>query len=242
MHHKLWALLPLILFSLWAKADDDKTRGIGQYPGRQREAFIPQRTLPADYANQAWMREAWASSSIDYNLTAQLATDGILTQEEPPRVRVTTSDGELSLRDREKTFDGNTVTSVYVMSDDAFIQYDWTGMAVATRSLRLNAWAAYREQQADSGYEIVVEASPDGSAWQEIGALRGEDLPGKATRQTAASDPNKQEAIERLPVRLIDLSIPVAEGRYDHLRIRLKMKGCAYWRSGCWAAYLARRR
>ena len=160
MHHKLWALLPLILFSLWAKADDDKTRGIGLYPGRQREAFIPQRTLPADYANLAWMRQAWASSSIDYNLTAQLATDGILTQEEPPRVRVTTSDGELSLRDREKTFDGNTVTSVYVMSDDAFIQYDWTGMAVATRSLRLNAWAAYREQQADSGYEIVVEASP----------------------------------------------------------------------------------
>lgn len=148
MHHKLWALLPLILFSLWAKADDDKTRGIGQYPGRQREAFIPQRTLPADYANQAWMRQAWASSSIDYNLTAQLATDGILTQEEPPRVRVTTSDGELSLRDREKTFDGNTVTSVYVMGDDAFIQYDWIGMAVATRSLRLNAWAAYREQQA----------------------------------------------------------------------------------------------
>lgn len=162
MHHKLWALLPLILFSLWAKADDDKTRGIGQYPGRQREAFIPQRTLPADYANQAWMRQAWASSSIDYNLTAQLATDGILTQEEPPRVRVTTSDGELSLRDREKTFDGNTVTSVYVMGDDAFIQYDWTGMAVATRSLRLNAWAAYREQQADSGYEIVVEAPPTG--------------------------------------------------------------------------------
>lgn len=148
MHRKLWALLPLILFSLWAKADDDKTRGIGQYPGRQREAFIPQRTLPADYANQAWMRQAWASSSIDYNLTAQLATDGILTQEEPPRVRVTTSDGELSLRDREKTFDGNAVTSVYVMGDDAFIQYDWTGMAVATRFLRLNAWAAYREQQA----------------------------------------------------------------------------------------------
>ena len=176
------------------------------------------------------MRQAWASSSIDYNLTAQLATDGILTQEEPPRVRVTTSDGELSLRDREKTFDGNTVTSVYVMGDDAFIQYDWTGMAVATRSLRLNAWAAYREQQADGGYEIVVEASPDGAAWQEIGALRGEDLPGKATRQTAASDPNKQEAIERLPLRLMDLSIPVAEGRYDHLRIRLKMKGCAYWR------------
>lgn len=84
MHHKLWALLPLILFSLWAKADDDKTRGIGQYPGRQREAFIPQRTLPADYANQAWMRQAWASSSIDYNLTAQLATDAFSARRNRP--------------------------------------------------------------------------------------------------------------------------------------------------------------
>ena len=230
MNKKLWALLPLMLFCVLAKADGDKTRGIGQYPGRKSEAFIPQRALPNGYANQAWMRAAWASSSIDYNLTAQLATDGIVAREEPARVCVTTSDGVLSLRDREKTFDGNTVTSVYVMGDDAFIQYDWTGMSVATHELRLNAWAAYREELVDGGYEVAVEASGDGMAWHEVGALRGNGLPGKPTRQTAASDPNKQEAVERLPLRLMDVAIPLTEGNYAHLRIRLKMKGCAYWR------------
>ena len=58
---KLWALLPLILFSIFATADGDKTRGIGRYPGRNSEAHIPQRSLPQGYANQAWMQTAWAS-------------------------------------------------------------------------------------------------------------------------------------------------------------------------------------
>lgn len=230
MNKKLWALLPIILFSLFATADGDKTRGIGRYPGRHSEAHIPQRSLPNGYANQAWMHTTWASSSIDYNLTAQLVTDGILTQGEPPRVSVCTSDGELSLRDREKTFDGNKVTSIYVMGDDAFIEYHWTGMAVSTHALRLNAWTAYREQLLQDGYAITVEASDDGTRWREVGALRGKALPGKATRQTAASDPNKQEAVERLPLRLLDEEIPIEAGTYSHLRIRFQMKGCAYWR------------
>lgn len=230
MYHRLLGVLPLILISLMAMADSGKTRGIGKYPSRKAEAHIPERTLNNGYANQAWMRRAWASSSIDYNLTAQLVTDGIVADREPARVRVATNDGELPLRDKEKTFDGNWVTSVYATGEDAFILYEWTGMAVATHELRLQARAAYREQEADGGYEIAVEASDNGEGWYEIGALRGEGLPGVATRQTASSDPNKQETAERLPLRLVETTIPLTAGKYSQLRIRLRMKGCAYWR------------
>lgn len=230
MHNRLWVLLPLMLVSAMMVADGGKTRGIGKYPGRTTEAHIPARPLPNGYANQAWMRQARASSSIDYNLTAQLVTDGIVADREPARVRVATNDGTLSLRDREKTFDGNRVTSVYATGEDAFIEYEWTGMAVATHELRLLARVAYRQSQADGGYEIVVEASADGARWYEIGAQRGAQLPGVATRQTASSDPNKQESAERLPLRLVDTTIPLDAGKYGRLRIRFKMKGCAYWR------------
>ena len=107
MQRKTWALVPLIMTSVMVMADGgDKTRGIGKYPGRKTEACIPERAASNAYGNQAWMRTAWASSSIDYNLTAQLVTDGITTVREPARVRVLTSDGEQDLRDKEKTFDG----------------------------------------------------------------------------------------------------------------------------------------
>lgn len=231
MQRKTWALVPLIMTSVMVMADGgDKTRGIGKYPGRKTEACIPGRAASNAYGNQAWMRAAWASSSIDYNLTAQLVTDGITTVREPARVRVLTSDGDQDLRDKEKTFDGNKVTSIYVKGEDAFIEYEWSGMAVATHELRLNAWVAYHPQLANEGYDIAVETSDNGVAWHEIGWLRGKELPGTATRQTASSDPNKQESAERLPLRLIDTAIPLVAGKYDRLRLRMRMKGCAYWR------------
>ena len=183
MHHKLWALLPLILF-----------QPLGE--GRRRQdawyrpvSGSPARSLhPAADAPCRLCQPGVDAAGLGLVLH-RLQSDGPACHRRhshPGGTGPRPCDDQrwrVVARDREKTFDGNTVTSVYVMGDDAFIQYDWTGMAVATRSLRLNAWAAYREQQADGGYEIVVEASPDGAAWQEIGALRGEDLPGKAMRR-----------------------------------------------------------
>ena len=54
------------------------TRGIGVYPGDPKEYTGP--TLVADahsYRNLALHRPAYQSSAYDYNLTAQLITDGI---------------------------------------------------------------------------------------------------------------------------------------------------------------------
>src|SRR5208337_3303443 len=54
------------------------TRGVGVYPGDPRQDFGP--TLVPDastYRNLALHRPAYHSSCYDYNLTAQLVTDGI---------------------------------------------------------------------------------------------------------------------------------------------------------------------
>ena len=59
-------------------ADSTYTRGVGLYPGAPEENFAPTMTLDTTaYRNLALRRPASHSSSYDYNLTAQLVTDGI---------------------------------------------------------------------------------------------------------------------------------------------------------------------
>lgn len=63
---------------------DYYTRGIGQYPGNPKEDFSPELAPDrTNYRNIALRRSAFNSSSHDYNLTAQLATDGIVTDQQP---------------------------------------------------------------------------------------------------------------------------------------------------------------
>ena len=65
------------------KRSDYFTRGIGQYPGNPSEDFSPE-LLPdnSTYRNIALLRSAYQSSSYDYNLVAQLVTDGIITKQQ----------------------------------------------------------------------------------------------------------------------------------------------------------------
>ncbi len=216
-----------------ANADngDYYTRGIGRYPGQPSAYTGPCLVSDQTYRNVALHRAAYASSSIDYNLTAQLATDGIITAAEPARLTVTTPEGPLSLRDKEKTIDGHEHTSNYVRGEHTFIQYDWDGMTVNLDSLPLHCEIAYHAAQATAGYTVTVLVSRDGRRWQEAGRISGKDLPGKATRQMVSSDPNKREDAVRLPLRRLDTLIPLTRrGEYSHVRLQFDMPGCAYWR------------
>ena len=60
------------------------SRGVGIYPGNPDETFAPELVEDNEtYRNVAALKAAWHSSSYDYNLTAQLVTDGIISTEEP---------------------------------------------------------------------------------------------------------------------------------------------------------------
>ena len=68
------------------------TRGVGNYPGEPKAyngAVLPPET--GTYRNLALHRPAYASSSYDYNLTAQLVTDGIREAKSPRWVGVSTT-------------------------------------------------------------------------------------------------------------------------------------------------------
>ncbi len=68
-------LLALIALALHAQ---NYTLGVGVYPGDPQENFAPAMRIDSTtYRNLALHRPAYHSSSYDYNLTAQLVTDGI---------------------------------------------------------------------------------------------------------------------------------------------------------------------
>ena len=102
----------LLLCPLMASAqtnDGVYTRGIGQYPGRLSEYHGPTTKYCPNSQSQnlALHRAAWASSTVDYNLTAHLVTDGICDAAEPAQLVVSTPQGRLPRREAEWTLDGN---------------------------------------------------------------------------------------------------------------------------------------
>src|SRR4029077_6527022 len=100
-------LLSALLVTSLALNAQDSTRGVGVYPGDPR-AYNGALLVPETqtYRNLALHRPAYASSSYDYNLTAQLVTDGIHETRLPRWVSTASSEGGvLSRKDREHPVD-----------------------------------------------------------------------------------------------------------------------------------------
>ena len=112
-------LILISAFSQYTSASapqaDELTRGVGIYPGDPKADFSPTMRIDTTYRNLAFRRPAIHSSAWDYNLTAQLVTDGIIDTTLPDRFRVFTSQkGELARNERDHLFDRNFMTMVTV--------------------------------------------------------------------------------------------------------------------------------
>src|SRR5271165_3228550 len=105
------------------------TRGVGIYPGDPREDFAA--VLGPDtqnYRNLALHRPAYQSSAYDYNLTAQLVTDGIKEIRMPRWVSVVTSDqGVLPKQDREHVLDHNNFSSIALAGASGWLELQLMG-------------------------------------------------------------------------------------------------------------------
>ncbi len=91
-----------------------QSRGVGVYPGNPEEDFSPSLVAaPQGRRNLALHRAATQSSAYDYNLVAQLVTDGIKQSALPRWLSVKTStDGELPKHRREFVVDDNRVSGI----------------------------------------------------------------------------------------------------------------------------------
>jgi hypothetical protein len=122
-----------------AAAGSRFTRGIGMYPGAPDENFAPELVLDTTtYRNLALRRPASHSSSYDYNLTAQLVTDGIRDTNPPQWVAVTTSSqGKLPKTDREILLNHSHVNMLTLEGAHAWVE---VSSAAAWRLRRSIGW------------------------------------------------------------------------------------------------------
>jgi len=157
------------------------TRGVGIYPGNPEEDFSPILVPDRDnYRNLAKLRPAFNSSSYDYNLTAQLATDGIIEDGMPDYISVSTSNGVSPRNEREWLLDDNSVTEVSLEGPEVWIEFQTNSEAepITADMISLNGSMTYSEKK-PKGWKFICQGSDDGVNWKEIGELRGNGLPGE---------------------------------------------------------------
>ena len=205
-------------------------RPIGQYPGNPDEYYGP--TLVHDNAygsrNLALHRMVYQSSSWDFNLTSQLLTDGIIDEQLPAWLNVTTPEGPLPPHKREACIDGNDWTCNILMGGNTWLQYDWENMNIDIDEVEMVCSMAYREE-APRGFKIRLLTSADGKKWKVADEWKGDDLPGKASRSRAHSDPNKNTGDDLLPTRNIDHTFHLNGKPFSHMRLEMITPAAAHW-------------
>ena len=114
---------------------------------------------------------AYHSSSYDYNLTAQLITDGIKETAMPRRIAVTTSQqGLLKKNERERILDNNWVTTVDLRGRSVWLQIEIAGgpAAPAIDSLQVDG-SVHAQEPDNQQVTCTVSGSDDGKTWQPLG-------------------------------------------------------------------------
>lgn len=225
---KLVAVASLSL--MLASFDSGNSLGVGKYPGRPAENFAPRMVQDDDYRNIALRRAARGSSSHDYNLTAQLATDGIIPSAAPAWLTASTNSGLLPRREREWAIDGGEYTRNILLGSRAWLQYRWHNMAVGANKVKILCSLAYDEKSA-GGYSIRLLTRRNGRTVL-LGQEKGAGLPGKASAQKAHSDPNKVTGDgNMLPTRAIEAVVELDGGdvAFDNLKVEFNMPGAVHW-------------
>ncbi len=188
----IWTSL-LILVTVMASAEQKQTRGVGIYPGNPAEDYAPV-LVPAqkNYRNLALHRPAYHSSSYDYNLTAQLITDGII-ESGLPRWLVTTPgpSGIASKREREFLVDHNSTSNLNLGGSSGWVQFELAGGEAPLEIDRIELEARIRTTPLPGApkppqpatppkkvgdWTCIVMGSDNGQNWKELGQSTG-DIP-----------------------------------------------------------------
>ena len=152
-------------------------RGI---PGRSKGIYgAHARGGPHAYRNLALHRPAYQSSAYDYNLTAQLITDGIKGTTMPQWIETSTSDrGVLPKNQREIFLDGNVTSSLDVSGDSPWVEFDLKGGGEAPEIDRIDLYLRKISGRSLSGtWTYTVLGSDDDVNWKEVGRASGSQWP-----------------------------------------------------------------
>jgi hypothetical protein len=181
------------------------TRGIGMYPGAPSENFQPELLLDADapYRNLALLRPAYASSSYDYNLTAQLVTDGLVDTVLPQWI-TTVVDGQiLPKTEREIVVDHFQSAVLELPSSNPAVELHLGGGAVPSTVDRLELFVVVPGHVVPDSLTFTVSVSDDAHTWRQTGSVTGghplptENYPPDLVRGSQLLNPSVVQATDR---------------------------------------------
>ncbi|HSS95478.1 MAG TPA: discoidin domain-containing protein, partial [Terriglobales bacterium] len=158
------------------------TRGVGLYPGDPKEYHGPEMVIDSTYRNLALHRPAYQSSAYDYNLTAQLITDGIRDTKLPHWIVASTSqDGILPKFQNEHLTDSNPVTKVNLPPTGGWVQLELKGGGSVPTVDRLEVSMRPASQNLQpQPWTSIILTSDDGQTWTERGRATNSAVMGKA--------------------------------------------------------------
>jgi Exo-beta-D-glucosaminidase Ig-fold domain/Glycosyl hydrolases family 2/F5/8 type C domain len=151
------------------------TRGIGIYPGSPQEDFSPDLLIDnTTYRNLALHRPAYHSSSYDYNLTAQLITDGIKDTRLPERIATATNfRGMLPKHEREIFLDHNATTFVELHGPRPWVQIQLEGGESVPEIDRIEVLLIAPPGMTPEQLSLTASISEGGRVWKKIGSIDG---------------------------------------------------------------------
>jgi hypothetical protein len=148
------------------------TRGLGIYPGAPDADFSPNLVIDnSTYRNLALLRPAHHSSSYDYNLTAQLVTDGIKDTRLPDWFAVSLNQFEtLPINEREILLDHFPANTIPLRGARPSIEIQLGGDTPPSIN-RVAVFVVVPELLPAAAMTFTVSVSDDGRAWQEMGGV-----------------------------------------------------------------------
>lgn len=151
----------------------EPTRGIGVYPGDPRFDFGPMLVPDTSntYRNLALLRPAYHSSSYDYNLTAQLVTDGIKDERLPQWVAVYDAHGPVAKQDRETVLDHSPMNAMELKGSPALVDLELAGGSEAPQVDAIRLYVISPPLAEARNLHFTIWTSEDGRKWQKAGTV-----------------------------------------------------------------------
>ncbi len=153
------------------------TRGVGMYPGAPEEFFGPELVpdTSGSYRNLALLRPAFASSSYDYNLTAQLVTDGIVDTRMPEWITTVVNGEVLPKHEREILTSHGPEAILELPGSDPSVELHLGGGTELPEVDRLVLFVILPQNVDRSSVTFTASVSDDGHVWKKAGTGAGSE-------------------------------------------------------------------
>lgn len=114
------------------------------------------------------MKAAWASSSTDWDHTAQLVTDGLVEERMPECMSIWLNGSPMALSDREWMLDLADWSEVRVDSSEISYSLDLGSERIVADQIKLKAAIHWQKEDGTAPYSIYADISEDGEHWTRV--------------------------------------------------------------------------